>query len=138
MLKEEEELANSKLMLLKRAEMMEAKRTQTFPPSMHFFQAKNLIEKSEVFNILKKMPKGKYLEILVLENEKVEKARLGADIVIGIIVLNRIKIFSFNKCFFVLVGKVRKYLLIHLGCKTTASRRRKIALESPLKLLVFQ
>lgn len=60
-LKKEEELANKKLMALKKAEMKQFMRTQKFPPSMHFFQAKNLIEKSEVFNILKKMPKGRGL-----------------------------------------------------------------------------
>lgn len=61
-LTKEEELANERLMALKRAEMKQAMETQEFPPSMHFFQAKNLIEKSEVFNILKKMPKGRDLE----------------------------------------------------------------------------
>lgn len=61
-LKKEEELANEKLMALKKAEMKQAMKTQKFPPSMHFFQAKNLIEKSEVFNILKKMPKGRGLK----------------------------------------------------------------------------
>ncbi|XP_066237225.1 adenosine deaminase 2 isoform X1 [Saccopteryx leptura] len=62
-LKKEEELANKRLMVLKRAEMKQAVKTQKFPPSMHFFQAKDLIEKSEVFNILKKMPKGAALHI---------------------------------------------------------------------------
>lgn len=59
----QEELANARLMALKKAEMAQAMKTQKFPPSMHFFQAKNLIEKSEVFHILKKMPKGAALHV---------------------------------------------------------------------------
>lgn len=62
----QEELANARLMALKKAEMAQAMKTQKFPPSMHFFQAKNLIEKSEVFHILKKMPKGRCLERMIL------------------------------------------------------------------------
>ncbi|XP_049738085.1 adenosine deaminase 2 [Elephas maximus indicus] len=62
-LKEEEEQANGKLMTFKKAEITEAMRTQRFPPSMHFFQAKKLIEESEVFHILKKMPKGAALHL---------------------------------------------------------------------------
>ncbi|KAB0399443.1 hypothetical protein E2I00_014024, partial [Balaenoptera physalus] len=65
-LKQEEELANQRLGALKEAEMQEALRTGSIPPSMHFFQAKSLIEKSAVFNILKKMPKGRGLEGMVL------------------------------------------------------------------------
>lgn len=49
--------ANQRLRALKEAEMREALRTGSILPSMHFFQAKSLIEKSKVFNILKKMPK---------------------------------------------------------------------------------
>ncbi|KAF5919409.1 hypothetical protein HPG69_009890 [Diceros bicornis minor] len=59
----QEELANARLMALKKAEMAQAMKTQKFPPSMHFFQAKNLIEKSEVFSILKRMPKGAALHV---------------------------------------------------------------------------
>ncbi|XP_058600219.1 adenosine deaminase 2 isoform X1 [Neofelis nebulosa] len=62
-LTEQEELANERLMALKKAEVTQAMRTQKFPPSMHFFRAKTLIEKSEVFNILKKMPKGAALHV---------------------------------------------------------------------------
>lgn len=61
-LNRQEELANQKLMALKRAEVAQAMRTQTFPPSMHFFQAKSLIEESGVFHILRKMLKGRGLE----------------------------------------------------------------------------
>jgi len=63
-LQEEEERANGRLQALKEAEMQEAKRTGIFPPSLHFFQAKGLMEKSAVFNILKKMPKGRSLGML--------------------------------------------------------------------------
>ncbi|XP_055976181.1 adenosine deaminase 2 isoform X2 [Sorex fumeus] len=62
-LNREEKLANVKLMALKKAEMLEALRTQKFPPSMHFFQAKSLIEKSEVFKVLQRMPKGAALHL---------------------------------------------------------------------------
>uniref|UniRef100_A0A8D0X6S9 Adenosine deaminase 2 n=1 Tax=Sus scrofa TaxID=9823 RepID=A0A8D0X6S9_PIG len=62
-LQEEEERANGRLQALKEAEMQEAKRTGIFPPSLHFFQAKGLMEKSAVFNILKKMPKGAALHV---------------------------------------------------------------------------
>ncbi|XP_036788380.2 adenosine deaminase 2 isoform X4 [Manis pentadactyla] len=62
-LNRQEELANQRLMALKRAEVAQAMRTQTFPPSMHFFQAKSLIEESGVFHILRKMPKGAALHI---------------------------------------------------------------------------
>ncbi|XP_037701372.1 adenosine deaminase 2 [Choloepus didactylus] len=62
-LKKQEMKANEKLMALKNAEITEAMKTQKFPPSMHFFQAKSLIEKSQVFAILKKMPKGAALHV---------------------------------------------------------------------------
>ncbi|KAM9683505.1 adenosine deaminase 2 isoform 3-T4 [Dama dama] len=62
-LTQEEELANQRLKALKEAEMHKALSKGSILPSMHFFQAKNLIEKSEVFNILKKMPKGAALHV---------------------------------------------------------------------------
>ncbi|XP_032700347.1 adenosine deaminase 2 isoform X1 [Lontra canadensis] len=62
-LTKQEELANERLMALKKAEVVQAMKIQNFPPSMHFFQAKNLIEKSQVFSILKKMPKGAALHV---------------------------------------------------------------------------
>ncbi|XP_024588949.1 adenosine deaminase 2 isoform X3 [Neophocaena asiaeorientalis asiaeorientalis] len=62
-LEQEEELANQRLGALKEAEMQEALRAGSIPASMHFFQAKSLIEKSAVFDILKKMPKGAALHV---------------------------------------------------------------------------
>ncbi|XP_033273295.1 adenosine deaminase 2 isoform X2 [Orcinus orca] len=62
-LKQEEELANQRLGALKEAEMQEALRAGSIPASMHFFQAKSLIEQSAVFHILKKMPKGAALHV---------------------------------------------------------------------------
>uniref|UniRef100_A0A2K5NX67 Adenosine deaminase 2 n=1 Tax=Cercocebus atys TaxID=9531 RepID=A0A2K5NX67_CERAT len=58
-----EEQANERLMTLKIAEMKEVMKTLIFPPSMHFFQAKHLIERSQVFNILRMMPKGAALHL---------------------------------------------------------------------------
>lgn len=55
----EEELANQVLMARKEAEA----HGPQFPPSMHFFRAKRLIEQSAVFRLLQKMPKGAALHV---------------------------------------------------------------------------
>ncbi|XP_008576481.1 PREDICTED: adenosine deaminase CECR1 [Galeopterus variegatus] len=62
-LQKQEETANEHLMMLKKAEMLQAMKSEVFPPSMHFFQAKHLMEKSRVFDIIKKMPKGAALHL---------------------------------------------------------------------------
>lgn len=54
---------------LKEQEMSAAQ----FPPALHFFKAKPLIEKSTIFRLLQKMPKGKLMAIVVvLESSKYE------------------------------------------------------------------
>ncbi|XP_062990937.1 adenosine deaminase 2 [Elgaria multicarinata webbii] len=58
-----EERVNKKLMNLKEMEVAKAKQTGLFPPSMHFFKAKVLIDQSAVFSILKEMPKGGVLHL---------------------------------------------------------------------------
>ena len=49
-----EKLVNQHLVTLKTREF----ENETFPPDLHFFYAKHHIAKSQVFDILRKMPKG--------------------------------------------------------------------------------
>ncbi|KAK3102124.1 hypothetical protein FSP39_009001 [Pinctada imbricata] len=63
-LDENERRANTILMHYKTLEINKSRASDTpFPPSIHFFQAKPLIEKSKVFQIIKKMPKGGALHL---------------------------------------------------------------------------
>lgn len=55
----QEQQLSTKLISLKKKEVAAALNTGQFPPSMHFFRAKSLIEQSAVFSILKRMPKGR-------------------------------------------------------------------------------
>lgn len=56
--RQEQELS-TKLVSLKKEEVAAAMTKGQFPPSMHFFRAKGLIDQSTVFSILKRMPKGR-------------------------------------------------------------------------------
>jgi len=59
-LSDAEQQVNSILMKLKAKELDIARRNVTeFPPAVHFFRAKALIDKSEVFSMIRNMPKGK-------------------------------------------------------------------------------
>lgn len=53
-LNDKEKLLDKKLHQLKLQDMA----LPEFPPSLHFFKAKSLIEQSPVFRLLQKMPKG--------------------------------------------------------------------------------
>ncbi|KAG8227183.1 hypothetical protein J437_LFUL003389 [Ladona fulva] len=57
----EEESANSILMKAKKTDFSLYFGNQLFPPARHFFSAKSEIEKSQVFNILRELPKGSLL-----------------------------------------------------------------------------
>jgi len=60
-LSDDELRVNATLMNLKAKELEAARRNVTnFPPAVHFFRAKALIDKSDVFKIIRNMPKGTY------------------------------------------------------------------------------
>ena len=51
---------NALLMDFKRKELEIARRNvSNFPPAVHFFRAKELIDESEVFKIIRSIPKGR-------------------------------------------------------------------------------
>ncbi|XP_061773958.1 adenosine deaminase 2-A [Nerophis ophidion] len=54
-----EKLLDARLFKMKQEEM----RKVHFPPSMHFFQARQFIRSSPIFNLLQKMPKGGALHV---------------------------------------------------------------------------
>ncbi|XP_064591900.1 adenosine deaminase 2 isoform X1 [Zonotrichia leucophrys gambelii] len=62
-LSRQEQQLSTKLADLKKKEVEAAIATGQFPPSMHFFKAKSLIDQSKVFSILKRMPKGAVLHL---------------------------------------------------------------------------
>ncbi|NXK24331.1 ADA2 deaminase, partial [Arenaria interpres] len=62
-LSRQEQQLSTKLVDLKKEEVATAMATGQFPPSMHFFRAKGLIDQSTVFSILKRMPKGAVLHL---------------------------------------------------------------------------
>lgn len=59
-LNKKEKLLDEKLYQMKQQEM----EAPDFPPAMHFFKAKSLIDASPVFRFLQKMPKGTVMFIL--------------------------------------------------------------------------
>lgn len=66
-----EETANKILMGYKISEINASRNGVPFPPSMHFFKGKPLIQKSKVFKILSKMPKGEWLLFFYLMFTKI-------------------------------------------------------------------
>ncbi|XP_075998301.1 adenosine deaminase 2-A-like [Genypterus blacodes] len=58
-LTEEEQRLNVQVLKMKQEEMMRA----DFPPALHFFKARSIIERSPIFGLLQKMPKGGALHV---------------------------------------------------------------------------
>ncbi|MBN3319018.1 ADA2 deaminase, partial [Atractosteus spatula] len=54
---------NKYLQTLKEQEVADCRISGKFPPAMHFFRARSLIEESRVFKFLQKMPKGAALHV---------------------------------------------------------------------------
>jgi len=64
-LTDSERQVNDILMKLKTKELELARENITdFPPAVHFFRAKALIDKSEVFRMIRIMPKGKFSQFM--------------------------------------------------------------------------
>jgi len=64
-LSDSERQVNDILMTLKAKELDSARENVTnFPPAVHFFRAKALIDKSEVFRMIRNMPKGKFSQFM--------------------------------------------------------------------------
>ena len=58
----DEQKVNKSLMTTKQKEISTARlENDSFPPAQHFFKAKPAIDKSQVFQFIKQMPKGKDL-----------------------------------------------------------------------------
>lgn len=79
-LSRQEQQLSTKLLNLKKEEVATAIATGQFPPTMHFFRAKGLIDQSTVFSILKRMPKGRLaLTVVYLSSCRLllSKAELG-------------------------------------------------------------
>ena len=58
-----EEEVNQKLLALQRQMMKQYQRQHFFPPSHYFYRSKRLIEQTQLFRILRKMPKGGVLHL---------------------------------------------------------------------------
>lgn len=60
-LNKQEGLISDILIKAKRAEIEDSRVNGTiFPPAINFFESKKLIDSSKVFQIIKRMPKGRY------------------------------------------------------------------------------
>lgn len=59
-----EQMADEILLKLKEKAIQKGiQEPSTFPPSMHFFRAKALIEKDPIFDVIKRLPKGGLLHV---------------------------------------------------------------------------
>ncbi|KAJ8319538.1 hypothetical protein KUTeg_002912 [Tegillarca granosa] len=111
-LNQNESYVNDVLMKFKRREIEEAYSSdKPFPPSSHFFKAKQFIDKSKVLQIIRLMPKDcpwklltaerikDSLSLLVDNPEKVYPTQAAAWEVLGLIFENIINIFSLRSVF---------------------------------------
>ena len=62
-LDDQEQLLNQKLHQLQRQQLEQYKQTHFFPPARDFYQSKSHIENTQLFQLLRKMPKGGMLHL---------------------------------------------------------------------------